>query len=643
MTTAPVPLPADHIPPGAAEWRSADARRWLAASPAAWAHPLWAVLALAAGTVWQVAAVPAAPCTTASPCGADWLGMGFAALLLLTLYWVARQPRLALAGLVLLLAGHVTDGGTQALGTPPWLAFVVAAGFAAAGLLHRLSVAARQRALAGEAAGPAAHAVPAAALAFRRGRLSTSVAALLLAVAAFGWWQGQAVADAYEERAARLTPVTGTVVRSDEDGLRVSVPSLERAYDIEVLFPEDFPVDSEVDVLVDGDWVRLVAEPHDIAGWELLVLVALVGGFAFLANAVDGRTRSRWAHHGPLPVLRVLVREGHDDGRTWVYAADDLAAERPLFRFHSLYAVEDEDEGAAPFGAGGGAGGPEDDDEGGAWGREDDLVEELRKVGAVLKGEDPPPPLREAVLYGLPYAGAELVFAARDDEDSPEVSVECSVTAVKPAVPGPFGGRGPGPTAGGQRRPRGRSVDEVAATLAPSTAPRVWGANGVSRAVGVFLLLVQGGGVWALLDDEFTWTSVVPLVGLFFVVSSASTALGWRLTADRDGLWVAGAWRVRHVPWDRVLTVRHRSGGDIVIAREEDTELTLSPVGWAWLERRSGREPAGPRAAEEAYALLRRPELRPAEAAGPGEQGMPVGPLLAAASVLWGAAVLLLL
>ncbi|WP_228979839.1 hypothetical protein [Streptomyces sp. DH12] len=644
MTTAPVPLPADHIPPGAADWRSADARRWLAASPAAWAHPLWAVLALAAGTVWQVAAIPAEPCTTASPCGTDWPGLGFAALLLLTLYWVARQPRLALAGLAVLLTGHVVDGGTQSLTTPPWLVFVVAAGFAATGLLHRLSVAARQRALAAEAAGPAAHPVPAAALAFRRGRLSTGVAALLLGVAAFGLWQGQAVADAYEERAARLTPVTGTVVRSDEDGLRVSVPSLERAYDVEAVFPEDFPVDSEVDLLVDGDWVRLVAEPYDIAGWEMLVLAGLVGGCAFLANAVDGRTRSRWAHRGPLPVLRVLVLEGRDDGRTWVYAADDPAAERPLLHFHSLYAVEDGD--GTPPGAGGGAGGPDGDGEE-AWAREEDLVEELRKAGAILKGEDPPPPLREAVLYGLPYTGAELLFVARDDEDDPEVFVECGVTAVKPAVPGPFGrGPAPGGRAGGtdgRGRARGRSVDEVAATLVPSSAPRAWGADRVSRAVGLFLLLVQGGGVWALLDEDFTWTSVVPLVGLFFVVSSASTALGWRLTADRDGLWVAGAWRVRHVPWDRVMTVRHRSGGDIVVAREEDTELTLSPVGWAWLERRLGRDPVGPRAAEEAYALLHRPELRPREPAGPREQGMPVGPLLATASVLWGAAVLLLL
>ncbi|CAM5668726.1 hypothetical protein SMICM304S_02773 [Streptomyces microflavus] len=36
-------------------------------------------------------------------------------------------------------------------------------------------------------------------------------------------------------------------------------------------------------------------------------------------------------------------------------------------------------------------------------------------------------------------------------------------------------------------------------------------------------------------------------------------------------------------------------------------------TGWAWLERRLGREPYAVRAAEEVRALLLRPELRPAE------------------------------
>ncbi|MFJ8694428.1 hypothetical protein [Streptomyces roseolilacinus] len=629
-TASPVPLPAGHIPPGTADWRSSDARRWLAAVPAAWAHPLWAVLGLALTAAWWTATAPAVPCTPAEPCGTDWPGLGFAAALLLTLYWVARQPRLALPGLAVVLLGHLTDA-TASPEEPSWLAFVVAVAFAAAGILHRLAATARQRALAHEAAGPAVHPVPAAALAFRRGRLSFVLASLLLAVAVFGYWQAQRVAGEYERRAAGLTPVTGTVTASDPDGLLIDVAVGGRVHRVETAHSEDHPVDSRTELLVDGDWARLVAEPYDVFGWELLVLGGLVGGLAFLANAVDGRTRSRQLHRGPLPALRVLVREGHDDGRTWVYAADDPAAERPLLHFHSLHAFEDDPEDRHD---------PHEDDED----EEDDgdeLAEGLRRVGAVLKGEDPPPPLREAVLYGLPFAGTELAFVA-PDEDPAEVAVECSVTAVKPAVAGLFGGLPDHAPASGRPGGGRRPVDEVAAALGPSVAPRTWGAHGVSRAVGAFLLLVQGGGVWALLDDDMSWMSVFPLVGLFFVVTSASTALNWRLTADRDGLWVAGPWRVRRVLWDDVLTVRHNHGGDLVVAREEDTEVVLSPVGWAWLERLLGREPYGPRAADEAHALLRRPGLRPLEEATPGQQGMPVGPLVAVVSALWGVAVLLL-
>ncbi|MEU3447076.1 hypothetical protein AB0H29_07585 [Streptomyces thermolilacinus] len=636
-TTSPVPLPADRIPPGTADWRSPDARRWLAAVPAAWAHPLWAVLAVVLTVVWGIAAAPDTDCTAAEPCGTDWPGLCVAAALPLTLYWVVRQPRLALPGLAVVVVGDLTVNGSAAtLGEPPVLAFFAAVAFTAAGLLHRVAAAGRQRALAREAAGPAVHPVPAAALAFRRGRLSFALAALLLATAVFGFWQGQRTADEYERRAAALTPVTGTVTKSDHDEMVLDVAVGERVHRVETLFPERYPVDSRAELLVDGDWARLVAEPYDIFGWEMLVLAGLVGGLAFLANAVDGRTRSRQLHRGPLPVLRVLVREGHDDGRTWVYAADDLAAERPLLHFHSLYSFEEHP--GAPRG-------PHDayetDDE-----EDDELAEGLRKVGAILKGEDPPPPLREAVLYGLPYTGTELAFVAPDDDEPGGVAVECSVTAVKPAVPGLFGGGLPDAAPGqsarpGGGRPRRRPVDEVAATLAPSTAPRTWGADRVSRGVGVFLLVVQGGGVWALLDDV-SWLSVFPLIGLLFVVTSASTALNWRLTADRDGLWIAGPWRVRRVLWDEVTAVRHDRGGDLVVARDEDTEVTLSPVGWPWLERRLGREPYAPRAADEAHALLRRPDLRPLENAAPAQQGMPVGPLIAVVSVLWGVAVLLL-
>ncbi|GHA97532.1 hypothetical protein GCM10010305_46400 [Streptomyces termitum] len=57
-------------------------------------------------------------------------------------------------------------------------------------------------------------------------------------------------------------------------------------------------------------------EPCDATGGEVLVMAGSVAGAAFLADGGDGRTRSQRLRCAPLPVLRVLAREGHDDGRT---------------------------------------------------------------------------------------------------------------------------------------------------------------------------------------------------------------------------------------------------------------------------------------------------------------------------------------
>ncbi len=620
-----MPLPAEHIPPGTTDWRTPDARRWLAAVPALWAHPLWAVLALVVSVVWELEAGPVAACTSADPCGTDWPGLGVAVVMVLTPYWVWRQPRLALAGLAAVLAALVVEEGFTAFGRPSALAFLLAVAFATAGIVHRLAAAGRQRSLALEAAGPVAQPLPAAARTFRRGRLFFVLAALLLAVAGFGFQQAQQVADAYEERAAGATELSGRVTaldRSDEDADVLTVTADGRTHRFETAFPEDFPVGSRVDVVVDGDWAALVAEPYDVFGWELLVLGGSAAALAFLVNGAVGRTRSRRLGRGPLPVLHVLVREDHKDSRTWVFAADDPEGFRPILHFHSQYVFEDQDE-------------DEDDrdvDEGPG------AAVGLDRLTEIIRGGGPTPPLREAVLYGVPYAGAEVAFAARTDADAAEVVVECSVTAVRPAVPG-WGKRGPQHHE--QKDPQ-RPVDEVAAGMTPTAGPRVWRAHGFSRAVGLGLLLVQGGGIWAALDEGPSWSLLWLAVVLPWLVTSVSTALTWRITADRNGLWVTGAWRVRRVPWDVITSVRHSDDG-IRISRAEGSSVGVSPTGWTWLERRLGREPGAERVTGEVRALLLRPELRPSAEAPSGQQGMPVGPPLVALSVLWGAAVLLLL
>ncbi len=616
-----MPLPAEHIPPGTPGWRTADVLRWLDAVPARWAHPLFAFLMVATTVAWEVTAAPVPACTSAEPCGSDWPGLAVAVVLMLSLYWVWRQPRLAVAGLAVTVVALAVEDGVTAFAQPSALAYLTAAGFAVAGAVHRLAVAGRQRALALEAAGTAARPLPDAAQTFRRGRLSFVLSAVFLTVAGFGVWQALGVADAYEERAATAVHLSGTVTAVDQDEGVLTVTAEGRSHRIGTAFPEDFPVDARVDLVVDGDGAVLVAEPYDAFGWELLVLAGSVTGLAFLVNGVAGHLGARRLRRGPLPVLRVLVREGEEDGRTWVFAADDREGRRPVLCFHSLYADDD--------------GGAEDEDDLETGDGDEDFS--LDKVTAVLRGDAPAPPLREAVLYGAPYTGAEVAFVARDDEDDPEVAVECSVTAVKPAVPAWGGGTRPR----GRKHPR-RPVEENAAGLTPSVEPRRWRAHGFSRALGLGLLVVQGGGVWAALEDGPSWHWLMLAVALPWLVTSVATATTWRITADRDGLWVMTAWRVRRVPWDVMLSVTHREDG-IDIGRTEDDAVRVSPTGWAWLERRLGREPGAERVADELRALLMRPDLRPRDEASSDRQGMPVGPLLVALTVLWGAAALLLL
>ncbi|MFD5556984.1 hypothetical protein ACFWIA_24490 [Streptomyces sp. NPDC127068] len=648
MSDLPLLLPPDRVPEGARSWRTADTARWSAAVPARWSHPLWAVAALVAGIVWSIAAAPDEACTADQPCGTSWTSMTLAVLGLLTLYWIWRQPRLAVPGLLLTVAGAVADSGFTALLEGPEDLFLLAASaFAVAGLAHRLAAARRQRTHAEEAAGDLRHPLPPEAGDFRRGRFSFVLASVLLAVAVFAFWSAEQVATAYEDRAARATEVTAEVTGADAaDGdvsaLRVTLPD-GKTRTLDTIFPEDYPVGSTVVLVVDGDWIRLVAEPYDVFGWELLLLGTAVPGLAFLANGMVGHRRQRRLDTTPLPVLRVLVREGDEDGRTWVYAADDLTAAQPVLSFNSLFTSDSEDEPDEHETSDGEHRQLTEAEEAAA---QQEWEEQKREMVAAFRGACPPSALREAVLFGAPYAGGEIAFLAPSDGDDGEVEAERSVTPVKPAVPGLFPppqGRGSG--AGKARRsssdPAARARALATLSLAPGPQPLTWSADRGSRGLGLFLLAFQGGGMWALLDGGFSWQWIFLLLGVPWLVHSVSTALNWRVTADRDGVWVCGPWRVRHVPWTEVTHVHQRADA-LTVELKGGSEIELSPVGLGMFQGRRGGTSAARRAADSLRALLDHPELRPSEVADAREQGMPLGPVVVTLAVLWGVVVLLL-
>ncbi|MFD7510656.1 hypothetical protein ACFV5N_15185 [Streptomyces sp. NPDC059853] len=612
----PIPLSAQDIPEGARPWRLEDGERWRAVETARWARPLWAVLALLATAIHATATVPGTVCTDAAPCGPEWWGFALFGAGLLLLHLLFLYPGAALLllapvlALVLLEPGALGDADATAR-----LAVVLAGLFAAAGLQHRREVSRRQAALATEAAGGVRHRAPLDPHTSPGGRIALAVAAFLLLVAGAALWQALAGIDRDEARAARATAYPAQVTARGEDSLTVTLPGGE-SRTVSVAYPEDYAEGATIGVLVDGDWARTVAEPYDPFGWQLVILLTALPGAAALLHRAATRRRTAALLTGPQPVLRVLAAEGRDDSRTYVFAFDDRTASRPLLSFYGW-----------PEAA------PEDADP-------EAMAEEMREA---LRGGDDTWVLRDAVLYGAPGAGSGLAVVMAGTRT---LTVERALTGVRPergpAVPRP---RRTGTTrrrsgAPGRATHRAPAPAETAATLTPVQEPRRWSAGGVSRAVGVFLLLFNAGCLWLLLHDGagLNWFL---LLGLPSAVNMTVCALSWRVTADAHGLWVTGPWRVHRIAWDDLTAVR-ADGDALRFSAKGRPAVNLPITGFRALEHRLHGTSGAERARNEIRALHEYPTLRPPRDASAREQGFALGPVIAVLIAAWSALVLLL-
>lgn len=152
------------------------------------------------------------------------------------------------------------------------------------------------------------------------------------------------------------------------------------------------------------------------AGWCLSGL-----GLTVLLSAALARRRAVGLRRAPVPVLRVLVRENHEV-ETEVFAADDVGALRPLFTVSTT-----ELDGGTADG--------DDDDEADAAADTADTAddEDVRELISRIDDERAGP-LREAVLYGAPYDGAEVVFLAAADKAGEPPVLEASVGPVRPVT-----------------------------------------------------------------------------------------------------------------------------------------------------------------------------------------------------------------
>ena len=342
-------------------------------------------------------------------------------------------------------------------------------------------------------------------------------------------------------------------------------------------------------------------------------------GATLLLSGVLGRRRAIALRAAPAPVLRVLVREA-ENADAEVFAADDVAALRPLFTVATVEPGDDSDD--------------EDD--------EDDVDDDEAELDALLDrlADEEPGPLREAVLYGTPYDGAEvLIVSAAPKPDQPLV-VERSTGPVRP-----LSERGVRWRLAREKRAAARIAADDARHLglveavraATETVPvRQWRAGKLDWLATV--LLVQWGVAlcWAGFTDNgiSLWKQIlIVLVGLVGA-ARVPVKLCWRITADRTGLWLRGLLGATHIPWE-----------DFRGARRESFELKLRWRGgesWAVaaphsarFQRRRGLTHPHDALAAELTALHTDPALRPTGDSEEAGRGRPLWPLAVVFAVVW--------
>lgn len=271
--------------------------------------------------------------------------------------------------------------------------------------------------------------------------------------------------------------------------------------------------------------------------WQYVVVLTPVVGLNRGGSGLTGWYRLAVLHRSPVPLLRVLLRTGggSDDRRTEVFAADDTAGEAPVFSCRTTFPADGT--------------------------------------------------LREAVPYGAPYAGGELVF-----------------------LPGGVFGHTMRPV-----RPPYRA-EPVAETPQAGAAPVRWRAGAGVRAIVLGYLGVLPLGAVGLRLHEVESRYVH---GLALVVAALTlpvvTLLNWEAVADRDGLRVTCTFTAHHVPWDRFRSVSIETRGLQVRHATDRLADVYGVLPARWL---AGLLPRQARAAVDGIrAMAADPALRPVEAA----------------------------
>ncbi|MFF0199251.1 hypothetical protein [Streptomyces sp. NPDC005017] len=342
-------------------------------------------------------------------------------------------------------------------------------------------------------------------------------------------------------------------------------------------------------------------------------------GLTVLLSGLLARSRAGALRTAPVPVLRVLVREGADMD-TEVFAAADGAALRPLFTVGTALLEEDDEDDGEHLDDG-------DKDEEAAAREFQDLLDRI--------DEEQPGPLREAVLYGVPYDGAEIVLVSAAETPGEPPVTEASTGPVRPLSEHAARRRATRATraAADERADRER-LDALTASVTGGRVRR-WRAGPRDWAMGLVALFLAPN---VIVDESGLWRWIPGLVVGLLGVSALPHIVAWRVTADRDGLWFDGMKGPRHVAWEHLRVVK-AVGSELKIdsTRRDFVEWTLFSPRWRRLERRLGRVHRLDRMAAEIDALWKDEARRPAEPAAARHRGRTLWPYAVATALVWTA------
>ncbi|MEE4544908.1 hypothetical protein V2S66_23445 [Streptomyces sp. V4-01] len=580
MTTSSTPYSQVRARP----WLSADAARWAGVRPAWWARPVGPAVALVVALAVVTSSAPDPVCTASAPCGARWLDTAGTMLFLPHLLWVFLLPELTVVSAPVLLLWMAQPSGWEGGAGEKAADAVLVAGvvWSGAAAVARLWVRRRQRLLALDAAGGMTAVAPRPAHfhPWRRGFVRYA-GGVLVCCGGAALLIGVVRADRADDRtAARAAHRTGVVDAYDPDAY-VATVRLPDGSQRPVDTVAKLRVGARVPLLVDGDWVRLAAEPHgNRTGAQLLGLAVAGLGVTLVASGVLTRRRTYALRRGPVPVLRVQAQRVH--ARTEIFAADDPQGRLPTLHY-------------LPRGS-----------------SESFMT------------------LRQAYLYGAPREGGEAVLATVSGAgESGAWTAEASISVVRGgaswAMPRtPFGARTvPAQPSDGDAAPHPRMLAHLAAAEArvraesaaePVTAgPVHWRAGPLARLMAALLAIGGLALFLVLFGGTERWFYRGALCLACWYLLEACRRLGiWRLTADAEGLRLTSLWWTREARWADVDGVDYTLAGELVIAcRHGAPEIRLAGLGVPRLERHLRRPSRPATAAAQATVMLRTPARRP--------------------------------